>query len=165
MWIPLPTTDQFQTVEIKAVNAPGKRTILDEREYGNKVLFLEFGPKDSNKTVELRFQVQRLEKAAYAEDAPCPEKHLNAEHLVPINEDFRSIAGKVVEGKKGSLVRYSLPHTSVSIKCGLRLKKGMRGIYGKQKGLRQICTAKMGNPQRLVLKWLSFLYYLSAVHL
>jgi transglutaminase-like putative cysteine protease len=105
MWVPLPTRDQFQTVVIKAINAPGKRTILDERKYGNKVLFLELGPKDSNKTVELRFQVQRLEKAAYAEDTPSPEKHLNAERLVPTNEDFRSIAGKVVEGKKGSLVR------------------------------------------------------------
>jgi hypothetical protein len=86
MWIPLPATDQFQSVEIK-------------------VLFLELGPKDSKKTVELRFQVERLEKAAYAEEAPSPEKHLNAEHLVPINENFRSIAGEVVEGKKGSLVR------------------------------------------------------------
>jgi transglutaminase-like putative cysteine protease len=105
MWIPLPTTDQFQTVEIKAINAPGKRTKLNERKYGNKVLFLELGPKDSKKIVELRFQVQRLEKAAYAEDTPNPEKHLNAEHLVPINEDFRSIAGKVVEGKKGNLMR------------------------------------------------------------
>jgi len=105
MWIPVPATDRFQTVEIKAINAPEKRTILDERKYGNKVLFLELGPKDSEKTVELRFQVQRLEKAAYVEDDPSPEKHLNGEHHVPINEDFRRIAGNVVEGKKGSLVR------------------------------------------------------------
>ena len=49
--------------------------------------------------------MQRLEKAAYVEDVPGPETHLDAEQLVPINEAFRSIAGKVVEGKKGSLVR------------------------------------------------------------
>ena len=54
---------QFQTVEIKDINAPGKRTVLDEGKYGNKVLFLELDPKHSKKTVELRFQVQRLEKS------------------------------------------------------------------------------------------------------
>ena len=105
MWIPLPTTDVFQTVEIKSIKTPGKQTTLDEPKHGNKVLFLELGPEDSEKTVEIRYQVQRLEKSAYADEAREPGEYLNAERLVPDNEDFRSIAGEVVAGKKGDLVR------------------------------------------------------------
>jgi len=37
MWIPLPTTDAFQTIEVKSIEAPGQRQILQEQEHGNKV--------------------------------------------------------------------------------------------------------------------------------
>ena len=105
MWLPLAATDSFQTVEVKSISAPGKQSILQEREHGNKVLFLELGPEDSGKNVEIRYQVQRLEKAAYAAPTPDQGKYLNPERLVPINEDFRQIAEQVVQGKKGDLVR------------------------------------------------------------
>jgi transglutaminase-like putative cysteine protease len=105
MWLPLASTDSFQTVEVKSIKAPGKQSILQERQYGNKVLFLELGPKDSGKKVEIRYQVKRLEKAAHAAPTPDQRKYLNPERLVPINENFRQIADKVVEGKKGNLVR------------------------------------------------------------
>jgi transglutaminase-like putative cysteine protease len=105
MWLPLASTDSFQTVKVKSINAPGKQSILEERQYGNKVLFLELGPKDSGKKVEIRYQVRRLEKAAYAAPTPDQRKYLNPERLVPTNEDFRRIAEQVVEGKKGDLVR------------------------------------------------------------
>ena len=105
MWLPLASTDAFQTVEVKSINAPGKQSILQERQYGNKVLFLELGPEDSGKKVEIRYQVQRLEKAAYAAPTPNQQQYLNPDRLVPTNENFRQIAEQVVEGKKGDLVR------------------------------------------------------------
>jgi transglutaminase-like putative cysteine protease len=105
MWLPMPMTDSFQAVEVKSIEAPGERQILQDGEYGNKVLFLTLGPQDSGKTVELRYNVQRLEKGVYEEQTPLPSKYLNPERLVPDNETFRSIAGGVVEGKKGDLVR------------------------------------------------------------
>ena len=105
MWLPLAATDSFQTVEVKSINAPGKQSILQERQYGNKVLFLELGPDDSGKKVEIRYQVQRLEKSAYAAPTPDHRKYLNPERLVPINENFRRIADEVVKGKTGDLVR------------------------------------------------------------
>jgi hypothetical protein len=104
MWLPLAATDPFQNVEIKAINAPGKQSILQEREHDNQILFLEFGPEASGKTVELRYQVERLEKAPYAAPAPG-EKYLKPERLVPVNKNFRQIATEVVQGKKGDLVR------------------------------------------------------------
>jgi len=105
MWLPLAGTDPFQTVKIKSIKAPGKQSILPEREYANKILFLELGPADSGKAVEIRYQVERREKAAYAAATPEQGKYLNPERLVPNKEDFRHIAAEVVEGKKGDLVR------------------------------------------------------------
>jgi transglutaminase-like putative cysteine protease len=105
MWLPLPATDQFQTVTIKAIKAPGTQRTLVDRERGNSVLYLELGPEDSEKVVELRFQVLRIEKAAYPAQLPDPGDFLDAEQMVPINEEFRSIGSEVVAGKKGDLVR------------------------------------------------------------
>jgi hypothetical protein len=105
LWLPLASTDPFQNVAVKAINVPEKESILEEREHGNRVLFLELGPKDSRKDVEIRYKVRRLEKAAYAARTPDQAKYLKPERLVPTNEDFRRIAEQVVEGKKGDLVR------------------------------------------------------------
>lgn len=105
MWIPLPSTDSFQTVDIKSIEAPGKRKILQEREHGNRVLFLTLSPQDSGKTVEICSQVKRLEKSVYADKESVIERYLAPEHLVPADEKFRTIAEEVVEGKKGDLVR------------------------------------------------------------
>jgi len=105
MWIPLPATDPFQTVLVKSIIAPGKRKILKEREYGNQVLFLELSPADSEKPIEIRFQVERLEKAAYAAQLPVPQKYTDPKIPAESVGLFREIAENVVEGKKGDLMR------------------------------------------------------------
>jgi transglutaminase-like putative cysteine protease len=105
MWLPLATTDPFQTVEVKSIDAPGKQSELVDREHGNRVLLLELGPADSGKSVEIRYQVERLEKPSYAAQVPNPGKYLKPERLVPSGENFKAIAEQVVEGKKGDLVR------------------------------------------------------------
>ena len=105
MWIPLPTTDVFQTVEVKSISAPGRQKILQDREHGNRVLFLTLSPQDSGKTIAIRFDVQRVEKAIYSATEPDPEQFLDAERLVPANDEFHTIASEVVADKKGDLVR------------------------------------------------------------
>jgi len=105
MWIPLPTTDSFQTIDVKSIKAPPNQKILKGRKYGNQVLYLTLGPQDSRKTVEIRFGVQRLEKPVYAAPEAEAAQYLDPERLVPADERFRSIAEKVVESKKGDLVR------------------------------------------------------------
>ena len=79
MWIPLPSTDSFQTVEIISLTVPGEQRVLEEKEHGNRILFLELGPEDSGKTVEIRYKVERREKAVYEADTPDPGKYLNPE--------------------------------------------------------------------------------------
>ncbi len=105
MWLPLPTSDAFQTVEVSSMEIPGKRQILKDKKYGNQILLVNLDQEDSRKNVELLFHVRRIEKDAYAEPLPVPEEYLRPDRLVPLNEDFKSIAEKVVKGKNGDLVR------------------------------------------------------------
>jgi hypothetical protein len=105
MWIPLPATDEFQTVDVRSIEAPGRQQILHESEHGNRVLLLTLSPEDGRKTVSIRFQVQRIEKSIYAGQTPEPGQYLDPERLVPDDERFRDIAEEVVEGKKSDLVR------------------------------------------------------------
>lgn len=106
MWLPLPVSDDFQAVEVKSILAPGTRRILEEREHGNRVLFLELGPADSAKIVELKYQVRRIEKEIYpSRAAEDPAKFLRPEGRVPIDKKFRDIAAKAVKGKKGDVAR------------------------------------------------------------
>ncbi len=105
MWLPLPETDRFQTVEVESMTTPGRREILEEKEYGNRLLFLELGPADSGKRVEVRYRVERKEKAAYDARTPVPEKYLDPGLPEAAAELFRKIAESAVEGKKGDLRR------------------------------------------------------------
>jgi hypothetical protein len=105
MWIPLPSTGSFQTVDIKSIVAPGKQQILQDRENGNRVLYLSLSTVDTGKTIEIRSHVKRLEKSVYEDKESEIERYLEPELLVPTNERFRTIAEEVVEGKKGDLVK------------------------------------------------------------
>jgi len=105
MWIPLPSSDAFQTVEVQSIQVPGRRETLTDRRYGNKVLFLTLGPEDSGKQLALRFRVQRREKGPYHDPASRPEDSLAPEQLVPKSPKFEAIASEVLADKKGDLVR------------------------------------------------------------
>ena len=141
MWIPMPSTDSFQTVEVKSIKAPGEQQILQERKYGNRVLFLTLGAEDSGKTIAIRFQIRRLEKGVYASQTTSPEQYLDAEQLVPADERFRSIAEEVVKGKKGDLVRARAIYDHVIDR--MRYMKYGSG-WGKGDAV-YACDAKTGN--------------------
>ena len=105
MWLPLPESDAFQTVEVTSVDAPGRREILKEPEHGNRVLYLALGPEDSGKSIEVRFRVERVEKGAYREDESDVRRYLRPSRLVPVDDKITSAAREAVEGKTGDLVR------------------------------------------------------------
>ncbi len=106
MWIPIPESDAFQSVEVKKMATPGVQRILTDRKYGNKVLFLELGPEDGGEPIVLRFEVERLEKSAYDGGESSPDAYLAPEQLVPVNDEFRTLAAEVLEGKdQGDLIR------------------------------------------------------------
>ncbi|TAN60690.1 transglutaminase domain-containing protein [bacterium] len=105
LWIPYPQTDAFQKVELISINASINYRTLDETKYGNKVFFFELTPKDSAKTIDIRYRVQRSEKPAYAAPDDDPQRYLEPDILVPTDKNFEEIAQAITKGKKGILVR------------------------------------------------------------
>lgn len=105
MWLPLPETDSFQTVELVDVRSPKAHRVLQEDQFGNKALYFEFDPSDGGQYVDIRYRVKRAEKPAYVDPDSDPTDYLKAERLVPFNAEFKRIAAQTVEGKKGDLVR------------------------------------------------------------
>ncbi len=104
MWLPLPETDRFQSVEIISFQVPGKQRMVQDGKYGNRVLVLDLTPADSGKTIDIRYAVRRVEKAAY--EAPKPaDLYLKPNKLVPITDEFKTTAREVTKGKKSDLVR------------------------------------------------------------
>ena len=105
LWIPLPTSDAFQEVALKSIDAPGKHRVLDEQRFGNKILFWELGPKDGDRPLEIRYDVERIEKSAYEDAGDDPSRYLKPERLVPSDARFDETARKAVAGKKTDLQR------------------------------------------------------------
>ena len=105
MWIPLPVTDQYQTIEVKYIEAPVDQKILEDREHGNKMFFMVLKPENSGETIEICYRVDRREKGVYEDNTRDPNDYLRPDRLGPWNEDFSKIAERVVEGKLGNLAR------------------------------------------------------------
>src|SRR2546426_2580503 len=66
VWLPLARTDAFQTVTEEKLSISMKWEKVQDRDYGNDICVLYPQPADSGKTIELRYRVERREKAAYA---------------------------------------------------------------------------------------------------
>ncbi|MGD9874594.1 MAG: transglutaminase family protein [Kiritimatiellia bacterium] len=104
-WLPIAGSDDYQKVTVKTIRAPGKQKTLTDSAYDNKVLFLELGPEDSGKPIEIVYEVERFEKGAYAGDPAEAEKFLKPESLVPSDDTIKAAAEKAVEGREGDLMR------------------------------------------------------------
>ena len=100
MWIPIPQTDPFQTVNLVSLKAPVEHRMLEEKKYGNTVLFMELAPEHSGKKVELVYNVERVEKNPYEENSP-PTRYLDPSILMPVGDRFEILADSII-GKKSS---------------------------------------------------------------
>ena len=105
IWIPLPSTDQYQSIELKYIEAPVDQQILEDKKYGNKMFFMVLNPENSGETIEICYRVKRREKGVYEDNTVDPQKYLRPNRLVPLNQEFSKIAKEVVAGKLGSLAR------------------------------------------------------------
>jgi transglutaminase-like putative cysteine protease len=141
LWLPLASSDTFQRVEVKALTAPEPWQELNDSEHGNKVVFLNAGPADSGKTIEIRYHVKRFEKSEYAVRNPMPQRYLKPERLVPENETFRSIALQVTHDKFTDVTRARALYDHV-------IEKMRYAKYGTGWGVGDAvyaCDARSGN--------------------
>lgn len=105
LWLPIPVSDRYQRVEVRATRAPGRQTMLDDPANANRVLLLDLQPKDSHGVVELRYGVERVEKPSYAEPLPDPARYLKPDQLTPFTDDIKRLAAEAVAGKTSELTR------------------------------------------------------------
>jgi len=99
MWIPVPQSDRFQTVELASLEAPAEHQILEEKSNGNTILFMELAPEHSGKKVELVYDVKRQEKNPYEENT-SPTKYLDPSLLMPVGDRFQVLADSIIGNKR-----------------------------------------------------------------
>jgi transglutaminase-like putative cysteine protease len=99
MWIPIAESDDFQEVEILSIDIPGKHRNLDDKVYDNTIMYLELGPEDSGKSVEISYSVDRKEKGPYEAPSPNPAVFLASNILMPKGGRFEEIAKEALGPK------------------------------------------------------------------
>lgn len=114
VWIPYPTGDEAQEVEVTAVDSPYPTRIETEPELGNSVLYLSVESPETNPiTIEMKARVRRTEKLRKdfdrASSRPSGELPadvavwLEPDRLVPLDERIRTLAAEVTEGAETDL--------------------------------------------------------------
>lgn len=99
MWIPVPQSDRFQTVELVTIESPVEHQVLKERNNGNSILYMELSPEHSGKKLALVYDVERIEKNPYEEES-SPTKYLNASLLMPVGDRFQVLADSIIGNKR-----------------------------------------------------------------
>ena len=141
MWLPLAGSDEFQTVRVTRILAPGKQELLRDGTYGNQVLCLSLDPGASGRTVEIRYDVERLEKSAYEGTAAGALRYLQAEQRVPADAKIAATARAAVAGKGDDLMRARALYDLVIDE--MRYRKCGEG-WGQGDAL-HACSALQGN--------------------
>jgi len=140
-WLPLAQSDDVQKVTVRSVTVPGRQTILKDRAHGNRVLFLELGPDDGGKSIEIVYDVERLERGAYPGSSAEAEKYLQPERMVPADDKIKAIAEEVVAGRSDNLMRARALYDHVIDE--MRYMKFGEG-WGKGDAM-HACSARYGN--------------------
>lgn len=106
IWIPIPQSDRFQTVELTSLSGPAEHRMLEEKVYGNTILFMELTPENSGEMVELVYNVNRQEKKPYQENT-SPTRFLDASLLMPVGDRFQILADSIIGIKrnKGTIMQ------------------------------------------------------------
>ena len=141
VWIPLPSSDGFQTIEVLSIDLPTDHRVLEDRAYGNRVLYFEAGPDSSHRELEVRFDVRREEKAAFVEPDVDLERFLKPERLVPPGEMFQVAAAAAVAGKTGEVERARALYDHVID----RMRYAKTGVGWGQGDAVYACDAGSGN--------------------
>lgn len=112
VWLPYPTDDDSQEVEVTEVSSPYPTRIETDPEFGNSILYLSVDRPDANPiTLEMKARVRRTEKlrndfdgvSSGGEMPPEVAKWLEPDRLVPLDERIRELAAEVTEGAETDL--------------------------------------------------------------
>lgn len=99
LWVPVATTDNYQTVEVTGLKVPGKYEMLKDKEFNNAILYMVLGPEQSKGLVEINYKVQRLERGAAAEQGQVSSLYLQPNAMMPVGGRFAEIAQGAIRGR------------------------------------------------------------------
>ncbi|MEP2669655.1 MAG: transglutaminase-like domain-containing protein [Cyclobacteriaceae bacterium] len=102
MWIPIASSDEYQSIEIISMDVPVEYELLQDDVYNNTIMYLEPGTEQSKKVIEVVYQVKRKEKGPVEEISPVDEMYLAENRLMPVGGRFATIANETVKGRDGS---------------------------------------------------------------
>ena len=100
MWIPIATSDPYQKVEIKSLEVPGQQQMIRDEANNNSILYLELGPEDSGKKIEIVYSVEREEKRPFEGEGAEAKQYLGPNALVPVGGRFLTIAEEAIGSKR-----------------------------------------------------------------
>ncbi len=112
VWVPYPVNDNCQTIEDFKLDGPFSAKVIEDREYGNKALYLNHaGALDLDKDsleISVSFKVDRRE--CDFSDSPKTSgmllsRLLKADRLVPVNGKIKKLAGGITQGKEGDMAK------------------------------------------------------------
>jgi transglutaminase-like putative cysteine protease len=99
MWIPIATTDNYQSVEIASMKVPMEYKMLKDKEFNNTILYLEPSALQSQDTIEIAYKVKRMERGPMAEAGSVDGRYLADNRLMPVGGRFTEIAKDVTRGR------------------------------------------------------------------
>jgi transglutaminase-like putative cysteine protease len=141
IWIPIATSDNYQSVSVTSLSAPVQHQMIKDEEYGNTILYAALTPADSNDSIRITYRVSRKERGPEAEALSDPKPFLIANRTVPIGGRFEEIARAAIKGKAaGDLMKARALYDYVI--DNMRYMK--YGDYG-QGDSNYACDVKTGN--------------------
>ncbi len=142
LWLPLVQGDRFQDVQMERMELPAPADTLADPQYGNNALYLQLTPQDSEQSILLSFQVERLEKSAYREDDAQLDLYLQSTDLLPVNDRFETLSDEIIKEKKAENTLSKARAIYDYIIDNLRYAK--QGTYGTADA-NYACDSKSGN--------------------
>ncbi len=143
MWIPVASTDEFQTVKILNIDIPAEYEIIKDATYGNQILFTNLKPEHSNQKILIQYNVIRKEKAAYKEkDMFNPDLFMSSTALIPVGDRFSLIAEEAIRERQADSPLTKARALYDYIIDNMRYAK--QGTYGTGDA-NYACDSKSGN--------------------
>lgn len=141
LWIPLATSDRFQTVKLLSLESPVAHQVIQDKKFGNSILYMKLDPTESGKNIDLIYEVQRIEKNPYEDDS-SPFDHLDPSMLMPVNDRFRTLADSIIADNRNESTLMQARDLYDYLIDNMRYMKF--GDYGKGDAV-YACDALSGN--------------------
>ena len=154
VWVPVPQTDQHQTVRVLTVKAPAKTRMSQEPEYGNRMMYVEIdNPSAPKAEFTLEYKVTRREYArgGYALLERTDQKPalvsasmtrlVAPDALIPTDGKIKTLALEVTGSQTGTVAKAKAAYDYLF--TNMRYDKSGSG-WGRGDAL-WACDAKRGN--------------------